>query len=59
MIVSEIMTAGVKTAYADTPVKEIANTMCLNKISGLPIVDDNGKIIGIVSEKDLLKQIKI
>ena len=56
MIVSEIMTTGVKTATADTPVKEIANTMCFNKISGLPIIDENGKIIGIVSEKDLLKR---
>ena len=56
MKVSEIMTTGVKTAKQDTPVKEIANTMCFNKISGLPIVDDNDKIIGIVSEKDLLKR---
>ena len=54
MIVSEIMTTGVKTARADTPVKDIANTMCFNKISGLPIVDDNDNIVGIVSEKDLL-----
>lgn len=54
MKVSEIMTTGVKTAKADTPVKDIANTMCFNKISGLPIVDDDNKIIGIVSEKDLL-----
>jgi len=56
MKVSEIMTTGVRTARADTPVKEIANTMCFNKISGLPIVDENDKIIGIVSEKDLLKR---
>ena len=56
MIVSEIMTTGVKTANADTPVKEIANTMCFNKISGLPIVDADNRIIGIVSEKDLLKR---
>ena len=54
MKVSEIMTTGVKTGKADTPVKEIANTMFFNKISGLPIVDDDNKIIGIVSEKDLL-----
>jgi len=56
MKVSEIMTTGVKTGKADTPVKEIANTMCFNKISGLPIVDDDEKIIGIVSEKDLLSK---
>lgn len=56
MIVSEIMTTGVKSARADTPIKEIADTMCFNSISGLPIVDDNDNIIGIVSEKDLLKR---
>jgi len=56
MKVSEIMTTGVKTGKVDTPVKEIANTMCFNKISGLPIVDDDDKIIGIVSEKDLLSK---
>lgn len=56
MKVSEIMTTGVKTAKSDTPVKEIANIMCFNKISGLPIVDDDNKIVGIVSEKDILKR---
>ncbi|MEE9444718.1 MAG: CBS domain-containing protein [Cocleimonas sp.] len=56
MKVSDVMTTGVKTAHADTPVKDIANTMCLNNISGLPIIDENEKIIGIVSEKDLLRR---
>jgi len=56
MKVSEIMTTGVRTASADTPIKDIANTMCFNNISGLPIVDENNKIVGIVSEKDLLQR---
>ncbi len=56
MKVSEIMSTGVKTARADTPIKEIADTMCFNSISGLPIVDENDNIVGIVSEKDLLKR---
>lgn len=56
MKVSETMTTGVKTATADTPVKELANIMCLNNISGLPVVDEDNRIIGIVSEKDLLKR---
>ncbi len=55
MKVSEIMTSSVKTTSANTPVKELANIMCLNNISGLPVVDDD-KIVGIVSEKDLLKR---
>jgi len=56
MKVSDIMTTSVRTARTDTPIKEIANTMCFNKISGLPIVDEHDAIIGIVSEKDLLKR---
>ncbi len=56
MLVSEIMTKGVKTAKSDTPVRVIANVMCLNNISGLPIVDNEDNIVGIVSEKDLLRK---
>ncbi len=56
MKVSETMTVGVKTATPDTPVKELANIMCLNNISGLPVVDEQNKIVGVVSEKDLLKR---
>ena len=29
--------------------------MCFNKISGVPVVDDNNKLIGVLSEKDILK----
>ncbi|MCK5726805.1 MAG: CBS domain-containing protein [Thiotrichaceae bacterium] len=56
MKVEEIMTTGVKTTHADTSVKEAANIMCLNNISGLPVVDDDNNIIGIVSEKDVLRK---
>ena len=56
MLVKEIMTTGVKTVKADTPVKDVAMVMCLQKISGLPVVDDDGRIIGIISEKDVLQR---
>lgn len=56
MKVSEIMTTAVKTVQIDTSVKEIANIMCLHKISGLPVVDEDNNILGIISEKDLLKK---
>ncbi len=56
MLVSETMTTNVKTAKADTPVRTLANIMCLNKISGLPVIDNKNNIIGIVSEKDILKR---
>ncbi len=54
MIVNDIMKTSVKTAGADTLIKDIASIMCLNKISGVPVVDANNKLIGVLSEKDIL-----
>ena len=55
MIVKDIMNTSVKTALRNTQIKDIASTMCLNKISGVPVVDDANKLVGILSEKDILK----
>ncbi|VAX08174.1 hypothetical protein MNBD_GAMMA25-454 [hydrothermal vent metagenome] len=54
MLVKEIMNTNVKVASLTTPVRDIAVTMCFNKISGVPIVNDENEIVGIVSEKDVL-----
>jgi len=55
MIVKDIMNSSVKTAKTDTPIKDIASTMCFNKISGVPVVYDNNKLVGVLSEKDILR----
>lgn len=55
MIVKDIMNQSVKTGKSDTLIKDIASLMCLNKISGVPVVDDNDILIGVLSEKDILK----
>ncbi len=54
MQVRDTMTTDVKTCKADTPIKDIATLMCFNKISGLPVVDDDNNVVGIISEKDIL-----
>lgn len=56
MKVKDIMNTNVKTAKANTPVREIVEVMCFNKISGLPVVDDNNNVVGVVSEKDVLRK---
>lgn len=56
MKVKEIMTTNIKSAKADTPVRDIVEVMCFNKISGLPVVDDDNNVVGVVSEKDVLKK---
>jgi CBS domain-containing protein len=54
MLVKEIMNTNVRTARLDSSVSDVAIVMCFNKISGMPVVDDDEKIIGIISEKDIL-----
>ncbi len=54
MIVREIMNSEVQTAAPDTTLRAIATTMCVKRISGVPIVDAENRIVGMVSEKDVL-----
>ena len=54
MLVKDIMNTNVKVATLTTPVREIAMTMCFNKISGMPIINAEHEIIGLISEKDIL-----
>ena len=54
MKVKEIMTARVVTVTRDTPVPVIASLLRENRISGVPVVDAEGTVVGLVSEYDLL-----
>lgn len=56
MKVSELMTRSVLTAYERTPVADIARLMLDNGISGVPIVDEEARVVGIVTEGDLVVQ---
>lgn len=50
-----IMTVGVITVKADTPIYEALYLLAKNKISGIPVVDDEQQVIGVLTEKDVLK----
>jgi CBS domain-containing protein len=55
----QIMTRPVITVTPDTTIAEAANTMLQRHISGLPVVDAVGKLIGIVSEGDFIRRSEI
>jgi len=55
MLVNEIMTRVVKTITPETRLQEVASIMCLHRFSSLPVVDGNDKLVGILSEQDVLK----
>ena len=54
MKVLDVMQTKVITIRPDMEIKEIAKTLYDNKISGVPVVDSNSNLVGIVSEGDLL-----
>jgi CBS domain-containing protein len=55
----QIMTRQVITVGPETAVVEAANAMLQHHISGLPVVDAAGKLIGIVSEGDFIRRAEI
>jgi CBS domain-containing protein len=55
----QIMTRPVITATPETAVVDAANTMLQKHVSGLPVVDAKGKLVGIVSEGDFLRRSEI
>src|SRR5579863_10462412 len=51
---SDIMTTKIITASPDMSVRQAAGTMVFAGISGMPVVDESGKLLGMVTEGDLL-----
>lgn len=51
---SQIMTTSVMTLTADALVENAARTMFENSISGMPVVDDSGRLVGMVTEFDII-----
>lgn len=52
--VSEIMVRPVKTVRARTPVRHAARLMVANHISCLPVVDEQERLLGMITESDLV-----
>lgn len=55
MTVGEVMTKKVITCTPDMPVEEAALLMNRHKIAHLPVVKDGSKLVGIITETDLLR----
>ncbi len=54
----DIMTQNVVTVTPETTVKELAQLFSFHQISGAPVVDEDGKLISVVTENDLIDQTK-
>ncbi len=55
----DIMSTKVVTVSPSTSVRDIAGLMVEKHVSGLPVLNDNGTLVGMVSEGDLLRRPEI
>jgi len=56
LTVRDIMKAEVVTVGPDTSVRELADVLAEHKISGVPVIDANRNVIGIVTDSDVILQ---
>ena len=54
--VEDVMTRQVVTVKVSTPFKDVARLLAERRISAVPVLDNDGKLVGIVSEADLLRK---
>ncbi|MFJ8112003.1 CBS domain-containing protein [Streptomyces sp. NPDC096132] len=55
-IVGEVMTVDVVEAHPETSFKDVVRLLDRHRISGLPVVDDDDKVVGVISETDLIRR---
>ncbi|WP_319521249.1 CBS domain-containing protein [uncultured Desulfosarcina sp.] len=58
MLVKEIMTAKPITVTGNMEIVEAAKLLLENRINGVPVVDDDGKLVGILCQSDIIAQQK-
>ena len=56
MKAGDVMTMGAATVRRDATLAEAARLLIEHRISGLPVVDSDGKLVGLVTEHDFLRQ---
>jgi CBS domain-containing protein len=57
MIASDIMTRHVFTIAPEASVRDAANLLAQKRISGVPVIDDTGKMIGMLTEADIISKV--
>jgi CBS domain-containing protein len=55
--IKEIMTPNPVTVTPDTTISQAAKLMLDRKISGLPVVDPQGELVGIITESDIFRMV--
>ncbi|MDF1546155.1 MAG: CBS domain-containing protein, partial [bacterium] len=55
LMVKDVMRHNVAAVTPDDTLKEVANEMFRNRLSALAVVDSNNKLLGVISDRDLIR----
>ncbi|NRP74512.1 Inosine-5'-monophosphate dehydrogenase [Ensifer psoraleae] len=59
MLVKDVMTTKVIRLSPDNSVRQAAKLMFEHHVSGIPVVDDEGNLLGVISEGDLIRRTEL
>ena len=59
MNVSDVMTKVLVTVRSEASIQEAATLMVQHRVSGLPVVDDAGALVGLITEGDLIRRAEL
>lgn len=57
LTVEKVMTRKVMTISEDSPILDAAQIMLDHKVSGLPVLDAKGKVVGVITESDIFRML--
>lgn len=57
--ITQVMSQPVHTVHPDTPLAEAAHLMVSERISGLPVVNNEGHMVGLITEADFLRALGV
>ena len=57
LVVEKVMTVNVHTVMPDTPILDAAELMLEHKISGLPVVNEEDELMGVITESDIFRML--
>jgi CBS domain-containing protein len=57
LIVDKIMTRKVLTVQTNTPILDAAQLMLDRKVSGLPVMDSQNRVVGMITESDIFRML--
>lgn len=57
LTVGAVMTPFPVVVHQDTPLDEVAEMLAQNDITGAPVVDNDGRLVGVISQTDLVRTV--